>query len=171
MERPFEEADVAQGFRQAGRLGVALQAAAPLGEEDHGDVRPGWLIGQSAGERAQIGAADRLDRGDHEAGLVGQAFDQARDIRLDSAGYAGLRQQGAGDGRVASMGRKDEGEKSVVSCRHLQRPSLSPEPPIPQRLERLEARLETPSGARPATGRRLQGETPEWCLRARWSAS
>ena len=109
MKRALQERHVAKRLPDPRGVGVALRAAALMGQQDDRKVRPRRLIVEPVHEAAQIRGLDRLV-GDH--GKTRAVFDFAQQRRQIDAGMrviARLPDQGCSDRRVAALRRENDG--------------------------------------------------------------
>ncbi len=100
MERPLQEGDVAQGRGEPAGGGIALHAAAAMGDQHDGQVGPGRLRLDPPDEAWVVGALQRLLRDQRHADSVLQVGEQAGEVRADHRRQARLAEDGGGDRRV-----------------------------------------------------------------------
>jgi len=106
MERTLEEGHVAQLRTDTGRR--VLFRPAVMGQQDNGQVGPGWLLFDLQEQRFQVGPYQSLRRNHQQAGTAFQLFAQMAQVAADEAGKTGFIEDHQGDLAVPSQRREDQ---------------------------------------------------------------
>jgi hypothetical protein len=102
MKRPLQKSDIAEHGHQAGRSGVAFEAAAMFGQYDEGKVGPGRLRGYPRQKTACVGAARGFFRDDRGVGPAPDLLQEIRNVDANAGVQPGIAQDFLGHERIAA---------------------------------------------------------------------
>jgi hypothetical protein len=108
MKWALEKRHVPEEFKMSSSRRVALEAAAALGQQHEGKVRPFGLALDPVRKFIQVGARQRFLSYEREPGTGLEPLDEIRNIPNDRALQRSFFEHGAGDGCIATLRGEDE---------------------------------------------------------------
>ena len=108
MKRPFEKGDIAQCLRQPNRVRIALGAAALMGQQHDGKIRPRGLTVQPVDERAQVRGLDRLVGNHRQARAAFDFTQQCGQVAANIGVISCLPDQGCSHPGVTARRREND---------------------------------------------------------------
>jgi hypothetical protein len=108
MKRPLEERDVAHLLGHARGRRISFEAAAVLGQQDEGKIRPRRLARNPIDERLRVGAAGGLLGEDRDVGAATQLQHQFLQIEANLGMNPGVPQYSLRHHRVAAARREQK---------------------------------------------------------------